>query len=107
VGTTANPRFLFNFLGRYLQSLLLPQFLRERGNGKTHYARLTITIFLRVGLRWFYLPNASPKQIPNTSFSLILKNNFHPNGPVFRGCLPPAIMIATRSKGAEKERHKG
>ena len=50
-GTTANPRFLFNFLGRYLQSLLLPQFLRERGNGKTHYARLTTTI---LGIRFFF-----------------------------------------------------
>jgi len=42
---------LFNFLGRYLQSLLLPQFLRERGNGKTHYARLTTTI---LGIRFFF-----------------------------------------------------
>mgnify|MGYP003338768296 CR=1 FL=1 len=29
----------------YLQSLILPQFLRERGNGKTHYARLRLQFF--------------------------------------------------------------
>jgi hypothetical protein len=41
----------------------------ERKPWQRTWRELTITGFLRVGLRCIYLPNASSKEIPNTAFS--------------------------------------
>ncbi len=88
-GTTANPRLCG--LPWVTCSKRLTANPSERRQWQDSLRELTTKGFLRVGLRWFYHPNVSSKQIPNTSFFLI-SNFFHyrfsTKGPGLRGCLP-------------------
>ena len=60
----------------------------ERRPWQGTWRELTITGFLRVGLRWFYLPNASPKQFPGTSCFLGSSKRVSIKWSVLSDCFP-------------------